>query len=215
MAVAWMKSKYLQLAWAMMKTGIIGYGGGPSVIPLIRYEAVTNYKWMEDEEFGEILALSNALPGPIATKIAAYLGYREKGMLGAVVSVLAHILPSGIAMILLLSFVQFLSGAAFIQGMIGAVIPVISVMLGMMAYEFGERAVKGLGIYAGIAFFALAFGLLQGIRLHPAIVILLFLGYGALHLRTVAALKRRKERKHRKRLQRANEKGGGITRGMD
>ncbi|MCF2938160.1 chromate transporter [Paenibacillus alkaliterrae] len=198
-----MSNSYMQLAWAMMKTGIIGYGGGPSVIPLIRYEAVMNYKWLEDEEFGEILALANALPGPIATKIAAYLGYREKGTLGAIVSVLAHIVPSGLAMILLLTFVQFLSSAAFIQGMIGAVTPVIAVMLGMMAYEFGERAVKGLGKYIGFGCFALAFGLLQGIHLHPAIVIILFLGYGALHLRTVAALQQRKQQKE------------GATRGLD
>ncbi|RCW44982.1 chromate transporter [Paenibacillus prosopidis] len=207
----WMDNSYMQLTWAMMKTGIIGYGGGPSVIPLIRYEAVTNYKWLEDEEFGEILALANALPGPIATKMAAYLGYREKGTLGAIVSVLAHIVPSGIAMILLLTFVQYLSSAAFIQGMIGAVTPVIAVMLGMMAYEFGERAVKGLGKYVGFGFFALAFGLLQGIRIHPAIVIILFLGYGAFHLRTVAALQRRKQRKQQQTVQHKE----GVTRGMD
>jgi chromate transporter len=211
MASKLMSNRYMQLSWAMMKTGIIGYGGGPSVIPLIRYEAVTNYKWIEDEEFGEILALANALPGPIATKIAAYLGYREKGTLGAIVSVLAHIVPSGIAMILLLTTVQFLSSAAFIQGMIGAVTPVIAVMLGMMAYEFGERAVKGLGKYVGFVFFALAFGLLQGIHLHPAIVIVLFLGYGAFHLRTVAALQRRKQQKQ----QRSAQQKEGVTRGMD
>lgn len=206
-----MNNRYLQLSWAMMKTGIIGYGGGPSVIPLIRYEAVTHYKWMEDEEFGEILAIANALPGPIATKIAAYLGYREKGALGAIVSVLAHIIPSAAAMILLLTAVQFLSSAAFIQGMIGAVTPVIAVMLGMMTYEFGERAVKGLGKYVGIGFFALAFGMLQGIHLHPAIVILLFLGYGAFHLRTAAALQIRKQQK---KLRSAQQKEG-ETRGLD
>lgn len=206
-----MNNRYIQLSWAMMKTGIIGYGGGPSVIPLIRYEAVTHYKWMEDEEFGEILAIANALPGPIATKIAAYLGYREKGALGALVSVLAHIIPSGAAMIMLLTAVQFLSSAAFIQGMIGAVTPVIAVMLGMMTYEFGERAVKGLGKYVGIGFFALAFGMLQGIHLHPAIVILLFLGYGAFHLRTAAALQIRKQQK---KLRSAQQKEG-ETRGLD
>lgn len=211
MASKRMNNRYMQLSWAMIKTGIIGYGGGPSVIPLIRYEAVTNYKWIDDEEFGEILALANALPGPIATKMAAYLGYKEKGTIGAIVAVLAHIVPSGLAMILLLSFVQYLSSAAFIQGMIGAVTPVIAVMLGMMAYEFGEKAVKGLGKYIGIGFFALAFGLLQGIKLHPAIVILLFLGYGAFHLRTVAALQRRKEKKKLRDVQQKE----GVTRGLD
>lgn len=211
MAKKMMNNRYMQISWAMMKTGIIGYGGGPSVIPLIRYEAVTNYKWIEDEEFGEILAIANALPGPIATKMAAYLGYREKGTLGAITAVLAHIIPSGLAMILLLSFVQYLSSAAFIQGMIGAVTPVVAVMLGMMAYEFGERAVKGLGKYVGFGFFAIAFGLLQGIHIHPAIVIVAFLGYGAFHLRTVAALQRRKQKKQ----QRSVQQKEGVTRGMD
>lgn len=203
-----MNNRYMQLSWAMMKTGILGYGGGPSVIPLIRYEAVTNYKWIENEEFGEILALANALPGPIATKIAAYLGYREKGTLGAIVAVLAHIIPSSAAMILLLTAVQFLSSAAFVQGMIGAVTPVVAVMLGMMAYEFGERAVKGLGKYVGFAFFALAFAMLQGFHIHPAIVIVLFLGYGALHFRSVAALQRRKQKKQ---LQQEED----VKRGLD
>lgn len=93
---------YNGLVIGMVRTGILGYGGGPSVIPLIRYEAVTRYKWVSDEEFGEILAIANALPGPIATKMAAYLGYKTKGVLGAIVSVLAHILPTSIAIIALL-----------------------------------------------------------------------------------------------------------------
>jgi chromate transporter len=207
---------YLQLSWAMMKTGVLGYGGGPSVIPLIRYEAVTHYKWLEDEEFVEILALANALPGPIATKMAAYLGYRKKGVLGAVVSVLAHIVPSGVAMIALLSAVQWLSGSAVVQGMIGAVIPVIAVMLGVMAYEFGEKAVKGLGIYVGIGFFVLAFGLLQLVQLHPAIVIIIFLGYGAFHMRTKDAWEKRREERQLKREKDASlRQKEGVTRGMD
>jgi len=184
---------YAQLAWAMIKTGILGYGGGPSVIPLIRYEAVTHYKWMNDDEFGEVLAIANALPGPIATKMGAYLGYRLKGVVGAAVGVLAHILPSCIAMIALLSAVQYLSESPVVQGMIGAVTPVIAVMLGEMAYQFGEKAVKGLGVALGIVFFGLSFALLQVIHLHPAIVIALFLAYGAFHYRASAWFKRRRQ----------------------
>lgn len=200
---------YVQLSWAMIKTGVLGYGGGPSVIPLIRYEAVTQYKWIDDEEFGEILALANALPGPIATKMVAYLGYRLKGTVGAVAAVLAHIIPSTIAMIVLLSAVQWLSGSAFIQGMIGAVIPVIAVMLAMMAYEFGERAVRGLGIWIGVAFFALSFVLLQLVQLHPAIVILIFLVYGAFHMRMAAAWRSRREARSEKREQEIRQEKRG------
>lgn len=181
--------QYAQLAWAMSKTGVLGYGGGPSVIPLIRYEAVTRCRWMDDDEFGEILAIANALPGPIATKMAAYLGYRQKGILGSVVAVLAHILPSAIAMICLLAFVAYLSNSAVVQGMIVAVMPVISVMLGVMAYEFAKRAYKGLGKIMVVVFCGISFVLLQLVPVHPAIVIILFLAYGAVHFRLISRLK--------------------------
>jgi chromate transporter len=170
----------------MSRSGILGYGGGPSVIPLIRHDAVTRYAWLTDEEFGETLAIANALPGPIATKMAAYLGYKLKGVKGAVLSVLAHILPSCIAMIMLLSAVDYLSGSKAVAGMIAAVSPVIAVMLGMMAYEFAQKAFKGLGKLFGAAFLLLALLLLEVLHLHPAIVIVLFLGYGTVHYRILA-----------------------------
>ncbi|CAM3301863.1 chromate transporter [Paenibacillus lupini] len=194
---------YGQISWAMLKTGVLGYGGGPSVIPLIRYEAVTRYHWIEDDEFAEILALANALPGPIATKMAAYLGYRRKGWLGAVVSVLSHILPSAIAMISLLSVVQYLSDSTVIQGMIAAVIPVIAVMLGVMAYEFANRAVKGLGKWMGFGMFAVAFLLLQVINIQDAIVIVAFLAYGAVHFKAKGLVTKWKNKR------RARSEGGG------
>lgn len=225
-----LRNPYAQLSWALMKTGILGYGGGPSVIPLIRYEAVVSYKWIDDDEFGEILALANALPGPIATKMAAYLGYRLKGTLGAIVAVIAHILPSCLAMIGLLSAVAWMKDSPYVQGMIGAVIPVVAVMLAQMAYEFGEKAVKGLGLYAGIGMFAVAFGLLQLLTIHPAIVIIVFLAYGAFHFRMAAAWKRRREERKRAAEEKARLIGnrkqkatgasaerdkGGTTHGMD
>lgn len=180
---------YVQLATAMFRTGIIGFGGGPSVIPLIRHDAVTRYAWLDDDEFGETLAIANALPGPIATKMAAYLGYKLRGVLGAVISVLAHILPSCFAMILLLSAVNYLSGSKVVAGMIAGVAPVIAVMLGMMAYEFAQKAFKGLGKYIGAAFILLALLLLEVLHVHPAIVIVLFLSYGTVHYRLIAKKK--------------------------
>ncbi|WP_268748566.1 chromate transporter [Paenibacillus wulumuqiensis] len=189
---AYRQATYSELSWAMIRTGVLGYGGGPSVMPLFRYEAVTRYRWISDDEFGEILALGNALPGPIATKMAAYLGYRGKGIPGAILAVIAHILPSSIAMILLLSAVAYLSNSKIIQGMIAAVVPVIAVMLGVMAYEFGEKAVKGLGKTLGIILFVIVFILLQVLNVHAAIVIALFLLYGAFHFRLVQRLRERR-----------------------
>lgn len=184
-----MANELLQIGTAMFRTGILGYGGGPSIIPLIRHEAVHRYRWMDDEEFGEVLAIANALPGPIATKLAAYLGYRQRGAVGAIVGLLSHIVPTCVAMVALYAFIAFFSTSPIIAGMIAAVVPVIAVMLGVMAYEFGEKAVKGLGLYLGIALFAVSFALLQLLGVHPAVVIAVFLAYGAMHHRIAARWK--------------------------
>jgi chromate transporter len=183
-----MENDYLDLSIAMFRTGMLGYGGGPATVPLIRYEAVTRYQWMNNDEFGEVLAIANALPGPIATKLAAYLGYQRKGTIGAIVGVLAHIMPSCIAMVALFSLISFFKSSSIISGMIAAVVPVVCVMLGIMAYEFGEKAVKGLGKIVGVGFFLISFLLLQTLKLHPAIVIILFLLYGAFHYKLSAKL---------------------------
>ncbi|MCR8632913.1 MULTISPECIES: chromate transporter [Paenibacillus] len=174
---------YKDITMGMIRTGILGFGGGPSVIPLIRYEAVTRYKWIEDDEFGEILAIANALPGPIATKMAAYLGYKQHGWLGAIWSVCAHILPTSLAIVALLGVLYTFSSSKYVAGMIYAVRPVIVVMLGMMAYEFMSKAWKGLGKGFAIAFALIAVLLLSVLDIHPGLVIAVFLAYGAFHLK--------------------------------
>ncbi|RED56180.1 MULTISPECIES: chromate transporter [Cohnella] len=184
---------YRHIVFAMVRTGILGYGGGPSVIPLIRYEAVTRYRWLDDDEFGETLALANALPGPIAPKMAAYLGYKLKGSIGATVAILAHILPTSLAVIALLGTLYSLQHSKIVAGMIAAVRPVIFVMLAMMAYEFIAKAWKGLGKAFALLFSAAAFALLFFANVHPGIVVVLFLGYGAFHLTLVERYRRRKD----------------------
>lgn len=186
-----MGASYKQLLLAMGRTGIVGFGGGPSVIPLIRHEAVSRFQWIGDDEFGEVLAIANTLPGPIATKIAAYLGYQAKGTLGAVAAVAAHIGPSLLAMIGLFGAMTALAGSSVVAGMIAAVNPVIAVMLGQMTYEFLSKTVKGLGKTVGVAIVAILFALLMWANLNPAYLIIAFILYGFFHYRLVGVFLKR------------------------
>ncbi|MFX5046182.1 chromate transporter, partial [Acinetobacter baumannii] len=63
---------YWHLFLAFFRIGIFGFGGGPTMVPLFYTECVKKYKWVTDEDFSDNLALANALPGPIATKLAAF-----------------------------------------------------------------------------------------------------------------------------------------------
>ncbi len=73
---------YWQLFLAFFIPNIVGYGGGPAIIPLIENEVVGTYGWMTHQQFAETLALGNALPSPIATKMAGYIGYAIAGVGG-------------------------------------------------------------------------------------------------------------------------------------
>ena len=136
---------HIEIVMAMLRTGVLGFGGGPSVIPLFRHEAVFRYKWIDDEEFGDILAFANALPGPIATKMAAQLGYRQKGVSGACTAILAHILPTSIGIVGLIGILYTFKESVIVAGMVAAVRPVVAVLLGIMAYDFYIKTKKGLG----------------------------------------------------------------------
>ncbi len=167
----------------MFRVGVFGYGGGPSVIPLFKHEVVDKYDWMKDEEFAEVLAFANALPGPIATKMAAQIGYQQKGAMGAVLAVLSHILPTSLGIVALFSVMYTLKDSAIIAGMIAAVRPIIAVMLGIIAYEFCVKTYSGLGKVYGLIFGIIAFLLLIVLDVHPAIAIVVYLLYGTVHIR--------------------------------
>ncbi|MCM3125113.1 MULTISPECIES: chromate transporter [unclassified Mesobacillus] len=169
-----MKQKDLFLAF--FRVGILGYGGGPSSIPLVHKEVVDKYKWMDSDEFGDILALGNALPGPIATKMAGYIGYRVGGTLGMVNALAATMIPTIILMIILLTTLNSYKDQPWVKGMADAVVPVVAVMLAVLTWDFIKKSGKSkLGwAWTAIALIA-SLVLLQILNIHPAILIFILL----------------------------------------
>jgi chromate transporter len=168
---------YLNLFLAFFRSGMLGYGGGPSSIPLVHKEVVGKYKWMNDEEFGDVLALGNTLPGPIATKMAGYIGYRVAGFLGLAIALLATILPTIILMILLLTSLREFKDQPWVQGMTKGVIPVVAVMLAVLTWQFYDSSKKSLGVKISLIHIFAGVLLLQFLGVHPGIVIGLLLAY--------------------------------------
>lgn len=169
---------YLQLFWAFFISNILGYGGGPPSIPLIQNEVVNHYHWMSVKQFGEVLAVANALPSPIATKLAGYVGYQVAGVSGAAVALFATVAPTSIAMILLLQFINLFRSAPQVKAMTQSVRPMVTVLLGTMTYQFLMGAVEGIGwMQTGILAVA-SYLLLETWKVHPAIVMAAAMVYG-------------------------------------
>lgn len=173
---------YISIFWAFFLPGILGYGGGPASIPLIEAEVVDRNHWLSVSEFSEVLALGNSLPGPIATKMAGYIGYDVGGVLGAIVAVFATVAPSLILMIALLSLLMKFKNSPQVQRMTMFVRPVIAVLLGIMTYEMFFSAYDNSGWVQTIFLAAISFVLMEKMKVHPAIVIAGALVYGAVFL---------------------------------
>lgn len=163
--------KQFQLFYAFFKVGMLGYGGGPSSIPLVHKEVVENYKWMDDAEFSDVLALGNTLPGPIATKMAGYIGYRVAGVPGMLNALLASIVPTIILMIVLLTSLSAFKDKPWVAGMTKAVVPVVGVMLAALTWQFFKQAKDGLGWKYTILLGIGSVLLLQLLGIHPGILI--------------------------------------------
>src|SRR5690625_1676877 len=97
-----MLTTYWQLFYSNFIANILGYGGGPATIPLLQREVVDEYGWFSNQEFSEMVALGNGLPGPIATKMAAYIGYDQGGIIGSIIGVFASVVPPLAVLIVLL-----------------------------------------------------------------------------------------------------------------
>lgn len=160
-----------QLFLAFLRIGLLGFGGGPSMIPLVHQEVVKRHAWMDDEAFADVLAIGNTLPGPIATKMAGYIGYRVGGVLGALNAVIAVIVPVIVAMIALLGLYARHGDQRWVQGMGQGVVPVVMVMMAMLTWDFFAKSRASLGWLLTLAMGAVAGGLIYWFDVHPGLVI--------------------------------------------
>lgn len=173
-------SDIIDLILGFFLSNVLGYGGGPASIPLMYQEIVTHYHWTSDHQFSNILALGNTLPGPIATKIAAFVGYDVAGILGVIVALAATIVPSAVALIVLLRIMQRYRQSSVVKGMTLLVQPVIAILMLVLTWQMGKTSVDSLGMWQAIIIAAIALWAMEKRKIHPAFVILCAFIYGGL-----------------------------------
>lgn len=95
---------YLSLFWAFFKIGLFTFGGGYAMIAVIQRELVEKKKWIEQEEFLDVIAIAESTPGPLAINSATYIGYKIGKVLGSAFSTLGVVLPSFIIIFIISLF---------------------------------------------------------------------------------------------------------------
>ena len=86
--------KVLRMFLVMVKIGLFTFGGGYAMIALLESELVAKRKWLEKDEFLDMIAVAESTPGPVAVNMATFIGYRQGGVAGVAFSTLGVCLPS-------------------------------------------------------------------------------------------------------------------------
>ncbi len=82
------------LFWTFFKIGAFTFGGGWAMISIIEKEIVDKHRWLDRQEFLDLLAVAQSLPGILAVNIAVAIGDKLRGLRGAIVAAMGSILPS-------------------------------------------------------------------------------------------------------------------------
>ena len=100
----------LSLFLSFLKIGAFTFGGGYAMVSLLENEFVERKKWIDKNEFLDMVAVAESTPGPVAINSATYIGYREAGVAGSAISTFAVALPSFVIIwVISLFFESFLA----------------------------------------------------------------------------------------------------------
>ncbi len=166
----------LKLFLIFFKIGVIGFGGGYGMLPLIEHEIIGN-AYLTRKEFWDIVAIAETTPGPIAVNVATFVGYRVGGILGSVVSTFGVVLPAFLVILsIAMGFRKFLESDQARWILTGMKSAIVGFMV-MAAFSLFKviPASKVLVFALAVASFASLY-----LGANPFFVILVFAGVGYL-----------------------------------
>ncbi len=184
---------YLQLFLNFLKIGVVSFGGGYGMIPLIQ-ETVISHGWLTQEEILNFIAVSESTPGPIAINMATFIGSSQGGILGSFIATLGIVIPSFVIVLLIATLAKNLMKFAGVKATLNGIRPTI---IGMIFATFVTMFIstifsiktvesifafdwKGLVIFAVVAIIALAFKLWRKKSISPILLIVFSGGLGLL-----------------------------------
>jgi len=127
---------YWELFISFTRASLAGFGGGPSMITLIQNEVVDLRGWLTGQELLDAYAFANTLPSPLATKLAAYVGFQQAGWLGATAALIGVTIPTALLTIGVASlFLRYRQNRQLVRFLRG-VRPVVLALLAYVVWDF-------------------------------------------------------------------------------
>jgi chromate transporter len=158
----------VNIGWIFLKIGLIFFGGGYVLIPLLHRIMVDRYHWLTLSEFLDGVALSQLTPGPLAM-LATFTGFKGGGLAGALVATVCIFLPGTALMLFLASRYERLRNMELVKSTLDGILPAVVGLVAAAAWTLGSTS---LLTSRDFLLLVAGFVILQFTSLSPMIVIL-------------------------------------------
>ena len=133
-----------ELFWAFAKMGVMTFGGGMAMLPILQREVVEHKHWATEEELTDYFAIGQCTPGIIAVNTATFIGQKFAGNLGGIVATLGVVFPSLVIITILAAFINNFAHIAWVQNAFAGIQVCVCVLI--------FNAVRKLLVLAGSVF---------------------------------------------------------------
>ena len=135
---------YISLFASFFKIGLVTFGGGLAMLPILKRDLVDSKGWLTEDEILDYFAIGQSTPGVIAVNVATFVGYKRAGMIGSIFSTSGIVFPSLIIISLIAAFVSNFNELVWVQKALKGINVAVSVLLVKAVFSFGKKTVFDL-----------------------------------------------------------------------
>ena len=147
----------MNLFWTFCRIGGLTFGGGYAMLPMLQKEVVETHKWATEQELLDYYAVGQATPGVIAVNTATFIGYKEKGILGAIFATSGVVFPSLAIIMSIAGFIDSFSDLNIVQHAFSGIRVAVGVLILNALVNLVKGSVKDiLGIILFVATFIIS-----------------------------------------------------------
>lgn len=170
---------FLNLFFDFFKIGILGFGGGYAILPLIESIIVKSNSWITSNEFIDLVTISQITPGPILINSATFIGVKEGGILGAIFATMGSVMPSLIIIIFLSILYYKFKSLSVVQTMLKIIKPAVvgliaAASVGIVINVIFKNSIVNINSidFIGLVLSIISFVLIRYLKINPIVVII-------------------------------------------
>lgn len=162
-------SELWDLFLTFCRIGGLTFGGGYAMLPMLQKEVVENRKWATEEQIMDYYAVGQCTPGIIAVNTATFVGYNNRGVLGAIAATAGVVFPSLIIIMIIAAFISNFADLAVVQHAFAGIRVAVGVLVLNAIIKLWKSGVKDI---VGIIIFAVTFIVSLVFNLSPVYVVI-------------------------------------------